>query len=143
MSICVGVDIGGTKIGASAVRPDGSVLAQGRRETPARDPDQIVAAVADVVRELQQQARAEGEEVVAVGAACAGFIDRAGETVIFAPNPCSGRVTALCSKPVISTRSPGRIRLRMAMFSPWVQLEVNTTCSGAHSNISPALSRQR
>lgn len=86
MSICVGVDIGGTKIGASAVRPDGSVLAQGRRETPARDPDQIVAAVADVVRELQQQARAEGEEVVAVGAACAGFIDRTGETVLFAPN---------------------------------------------------------
>lgn len=86
MSISVGVDIGGTKIAASAVRADGTVLARGRRETPARDADQIVLAVADVVRELKDQVRAEGEDVVAVGAACAGFIDRSGETVLFAPN---------------------------------------------------------
>lgn len=107
MSICVGVDIGGTKIAASAVRPDGSVLASGRRETPARDADQIVQAVADVVHELGEQVRAQGEDVVAVGAACAGFIDRAGEMVLFAPNlawrdePLKARLEAQIPLPVV------------------------------------------
>lgn len=86
MSICVGVDIGGTKIAASAVSADGRCLHQGRRETPARDPDQIIAAVADVVGELGEKVQADGEQVLAVGVACAGFIDRSGETVLFAPN---------------------------------------------------------
>ena len=34
-------------------------------------------------------------------------------------------------------------KLRMAIFRPWVQLEVNTTCSGSHPKNSPARSRQR
>lgn len=86
MSICVGVDIGGTKIAASAVAADGRCLHQARRETPARDPDQITLAVAAVVAELQQRVSADGGSVQAVGVACAGFIDRAGATVQFAPN---------------------------------------------------------
>ena len=86
MSICVGVDIGGTKIAASAVDQDGRVLHRARRETPAQDPDLIARAVADVTAELQAAVAADGGQVGALGAACAGFIDKAGETVVFAPN---------------------------------------------------------
>lgn len=85
MSICVGVDIGGTKIAASAVSEHGRILHQARRETPAQSPDDIVAAVAEVVADLQQQL-GDGQPVEAVGVACAGFIDRAGDVVVFAPN---------------------------------------------------------
>ena len=60
-----------------------------------------------------------------------------------ARRPWSVRVTALCSKPEIITRSPGEISDRMARFSPWVQLEVMTTRSGGQSNMAPAVSRQQ
>lgn len=87
MSINVGVDIGGTKIAASAVDASGTVLAAARRETPAQDPELICRAVADVVAELRTQVSAEhGEDVAAVGVACAGFIDSGGQNVVFAPN---------------------------------------------------------
>lgn len=84
MSICVGVDIGGTKIAASAVQ-DGRILEQALRETPAQAPDDIVTAVADVLRELTERLGPE-RPVDAVGVACAGFIDRSGDMVVFAPN---------------------------------------------------------
>ena len=45
MSLCLGVDIGGTKIAASAVAPDGSILARARRESPAQDADRIERTV--------------------------------------------------------------------------------------------------
>ncbi|GAA1179776.1 ROK family glucokinase [Ornithinimicrobium humiphilum] len=106
MTTCVGVDVGGTKIAACAVDEHGTVLRRARRETPAQDPAQIVTAVAEVVEELADGA-APGEEVTAVGVACAGFIDRAGETVVFAPNlawrdePLRARLRALVDLPVV------------------------------------------
>ena len=53
-----------------------------------------------------------------------------------------GRITALCSKPETSTRLPGLMMLSMAMFSPWVQLAVSTTCSGLQEKSPAACSRQ-
>ncbi|MGC5583639.1 ROK family glucokinase [Ornithinimicrobium sp. W1665] len=107
MGICVGVDIGGTKIAASAVDQDGRVLHRARRETPAQDPDLIARAVADVTEELQRAVAADGNRVSALGAACAGFIDKAGETVVFAPNlawrdePLKARLEELVGLPVV------------------------------------------
>lgn len=106
MTTCVGVDIGGTKIAASAVDDSGTVLRRARRETPAQDPDQIARAVAEVVGELADGA-GEGEAVRAVGVACAGLVDRAGETVVFAPNlawrdePLKARLEALVGLPIV------------------------------------------
>ncbi len=106
MSTCVGVDIGGTKIAAGVVDEDGRVLRRARRETPAHDPDQIARAVADVVTELVDGA-GDGETVTAVGVACAGLVDRAGETVVFAPNlawrdePLKARLRGLVGLPVV------------------------------------------
>lgn len=81
MTVTVGLDIGGTKIAGAAVDPEGRILATARRETPAQDPAAIVTAAADLVRELSTSV-----QVSAIGVACAGFVDRAGTTVLFAPN---------------------------------------------------------
>ncbi|WP_153396512.1 ROK family glucokinase [Ornithinicoccus halotolerans] len=86
MSLSVGVDIGGTKIAASSVDGDGAIRYRARRETPAQDPEAIAEAVADMVTELSERAGEQQEEIGAVGVACAGFVDAAGSTVLFAPN---------------------------------------------------------
>ncbi|ANS78211.1 Putative sugar kinase [Serinicoccus hydrothermalis] len=99
------MDIGGTKIAASAVS-DGKILEQALRETPAQAPDDIVAAVGDVVRELQERL-GEDRPVEAVGVACAGFIDRSGDVVVFAPNlawrdePLRARLEEATGLPVV------------------------------------------
>jgi glucokinase len=106
VTTCVGVDVGGTKIAASAIDEDGQILRRARRETPAQDPDQIAHAVAEVVTELAGGAR-QDETVRAVGVACAGLIDRAGETVVFAPNlawrdePLKARLEDLVGLPIV------------------------------------------
>lgn len=107
MKISVGVDIGGTKIAGSAVTPDGQILHRARRETPAQDPDLIVTAVAELVEELSAPLAADDHELGAVGVACAGFIDRRGETVVFSANlawrdePLKARVEEVVDLPVI------------------------------------------
>ncbi|MHB8274376.1 MAG: ROK family glucokinase [Dermatophilaceae bacterium] len=77
----IGLDIGGTKISGCVIDSSGVILARGRRDTPAQDPGAIVDEAADLIRELSFE-----REIDAVGVACAGFIDRTGSTVLFAPN---------------------------------------------------------
>ena len=102
MSVTIGVDIGGTKIAAGVVSATGEILARARRDTPAQDPDQIAHDVAALVAELA----ADAHRRRAVGVACAGFIDRTGSTVLFAPNlawrdePLKMRLEALVDHPV-------------------------------------------
>ena len=103
MSVTIGVDIGGTKIAGGVVSATGEILARARRDTPAQDPDQIAHDVAALVAELQ----VGRDDVRAVGVACAGFVDRIGSTVLFAPNlawrdePLKRRLEALVDLPVI------------------------------------------
>lgn len=107
MTLNIGVDVGGTKIAASAVDERGGIFAQARRETPAQDVDAIAGAVVEVVDELRERAGAEGHEVTGVGVACAGFVDAAGTTVVFAPNlawrnePLAARVQERAGIPVV------------------------------------------
>lgn len=107
MKISLGVDIGGTKIAASVVSQTGKILHRARRETPAQDPDLLVTVVQELVQELSGPLAADGHEVGAVGVACAGFIDRRGETVVFSPNlawrdePFKARVEEAIGLPVI------------------------------------------
>jgi glucokinase len=79
--LTIGVDIGGTKIAAGVVDPDGTIVAGTRRDTPADDPHQTAGVIADAIREL-----AADHEVVAVGLGAAGFVDAGRSTVMFAPN---------------------------------------------------------
>ncbi|QWC85648.1 ROK family protein [Nocardioidaceae bacterium] len=81
--VVVGVDVGGTKTLAAVVEPDGRVVRRVRVPTPARDgdPAELEEAVAGAV-----SAVLDGETLLALGLAVAGFVDAQGETVTFAPH---------------------------------------------------------
>jgi glucokinase len=99
----IGLDIGGTKIAGGLVSLDGRILAEARCDTPAQDPDRIAHEAAALVAEL---AGGTDHEVVGVGVACAGFVNRTGSHVLFAPNlawgdaPLKQRLGALVRFPV-------------------------------------------
>lgn len=81
MNATIGLDIGGTKISGGVIDRDGTILARGRRDTPALDPQAIIREATSLTRELSAQHRID-----AVGVACAAYIDRAGSLVYFSPN---------------------------------------------------------
>src|SRR5690349_11497167 len=81
--VVVGVDIGGTKVLAGVVDGEGRVGRTALRTTPGRRvvtnrvEDALVEAVVDA---------AGGDPLAGVGVAAAGFVDSAGERVMFAPH---------------------------------------------------------
>ncbi|HEY1135794.1 MAG TPA: ROK family protein [Nocardioides sp.] len=79
----VGVDVGGTKILAGVVDAEGDVQQVAVRRTPGRTSSVLLleSAVAEAVEEV-----VDGAAVAAVGLAAAGFVDAAGERVMFAPH---------------------------------------------------------
>jgi len=81
VSLTIGVDIGGTKVLGGVVDPDGRVIAQTRRDTPADDVSQTLRMIVEVVTEL-----ADRHPVEAVGVGAAGWIDETRSRVLFAPN---------------------------------------------------------
>jgi glucokinase len=103
-AVYIGVDIGGTKVMAAAVADDGEVGPIARRETPGRRVE--VALVEDALTEAVQEAAA-GRAIAAVGVAAAGFVDAAGERVMFAPHlpwrddPTRSRLEARWNVPVL------------------------------------------
>jgi glucokinase len=97
----IGLDVGGTKIGAARVGADGSILARARVPSPATDPERTVAAMVEVARQVLTP------DVVAVGIGAAGLVDSATGILRFAPNlawrdvPLAERVTAAMGLPAI------------------------------------------
>lgn len=102
MSLTIGVDIGGTKVGGGLVDENGNVLATTRRPTPADDTTGVIQAVKEVVEELR-----EGREIEAVGIGAAGWISSDRSTVMLAPNlswkdePLRDKVAAVIDLPVV------------------------------------------
>ena len=100
----IGVDIGGTKVMAAVVDPDGAVGPIARRSTPGRRV--AVSLVEDALTEAVLEA-ADGRPVAAVGIAAAGFVDADGERVMFAPHlpwrddPTRSRLEARWGFPVL------------------------------------------
>lgn len=81
MKRAVAVDIGGTKIAAALVTPDGELSAHRRARTPALEgPDAVLDAVATLVAELVD---VEAGGIVGVGVGTAGAVD-----------VCSGRIVS-------------------------------------------------
>jgi len=99
----VGVDIGGTKVMAATVAGDGTVGPIARRSTPGRRVP--VSLVEDALTEAIEEA-AGGRPIAGVGIAAAGFVDAAGERVMFAPHlpwrddPTRSRLEARWQVPV-------------------------------------------
>jgi glucokinase len=99
---CIGIDIGGTKIAGALVDASGMVIRAQRLPTPANDPDALIEAVVGLIEEL-----AEGEKVLGVGVAAAGFIDADQANIIYAPNlswrnePFKSKLEAKLTLPVV------------------------------------------
>ena len=81
--VVVGIDIGGTKVLAGVVDVDGAVRRTASRTTPGRRVD--VALVEEALSAALSEVVGE-DRLRAVGLAAAGFVDRAGELVRFAPH---------------------------------------------------------
>jgi glucokinase len=81
VSLAIGVDIGGTKVLGGVVDPDGTVIEQARRDTPADDPKEVLERIVEVIEELSAK-----HDVEAVGIGAAGWIDADRSTVLYAPN---------------------------------------------------------
>ncbi len=83
MPLFIGVDIGGTKVLATAVSRSGRVLRTARRTTPGRRVE--ARLVEDALTEAVQEI-AGIRRIGAIGIAAAGFVDAQGERVRFAPH---------------------------------------------------------
>ncbi|GAB2658872.1 ROK family glucokinase [Kribbella swartbergensis] len=102
MGLTIGIDVGGTKIAAGIVGPDGAIVARTHRDTPATSVDETAAAICDAAAEL-----IAGHDVEAVGIGAAGFVSSDRSTVLFAPNlawrdePLGARVAETLKIPVV------------------------------------------
>ncbi|HET6988064.1 MAG TPA: ROK family protein, partial [Kribbella sp.] len=102
MGLTIGIDVGGTKIAAGLVGPDGVIGTRAHRDTPADSVDGIAAAICDAAAEL-----IAGHDVEAVGIGAAGFVSSDRSTVLFAPNlawrdePLGARVAEQLKIPVV------------------------------------------
>lgn len=77
----VAIDLGGTKIAAAAVDRQGACGPVITRPTPAREgPDQVLAAIAEAVREVSDTT----PRIIGAGVGAAGVIDAASGTVLSA-----------------------------------------------------------
>jgi glucokinase len=81
VELTIGVDVGGTKIAAGVVDPEGRLLEQVRVETPATTAQAVERGIVAAVRPLLDR-----HPVVSVGLAVAGFVDEKRSTLRFAPN---------------------------------------------------------
>lgn len=81
--VVVGVDIGGTKVLAGVVDREGRVGRTALRTTPGRRV--VTSRVEDALVEAIVAAAAS-QPIVGVGVAAAGFVDSAGDRVMFAPH---------------------------------------------------------
>lgn len=74
----LGIDVGGTKLVAATVAADGTVLDRRRARTPARDADELVATLRQLIDEL-------AGDGLPVGIGIAGMVDPGGR-VRYGPN---------------------------------------------------------
>src|SRR5215204_2816710 len=77
----IGVDIGGTKIAAAVVTPEGKILNEVRYPTQAVPPNRLIETIARAITEVR-----DGFEVGGVCVAVPGLILASDNKVIFAPN---------------------------------------------------------
>src|SRR5215217_4428574 len=77
----IGVDVGGTKIAAAVVSPEGEILNETRYPTLAVPPGRLVDTISRAIKEVK-----DGFEVGGVCVAVPGLILAAENKVVFAPN---------------------------------------------------------
>ena len=115
----IGVDLGGTKVEVAVVDAGGNILQRLKQPTHVETgPDRIMAAIAAMVRQLQEQGPQTPPAGVGVGVA--GQINAATGVVRFAPNlnwrevPLQDRLQTALTLPVVVTND-----VRAATWGEW------------------------
>ncbi|PTX60303.1 glucokinase [Melghirimyces profundicolus] len=79
---CIGVDLGGTKIAAARVEPNGYLTSRVRMETRAREgPERVLERISEAIRNVMA-----GGEVDGIGVASPGPLDARTGTILSPPN---------------------------------------------------------
>jgi glucokinase len=100
--LAIGIDIGGTKVAAGVVDPEGRIVSEARRSTPGSDPRAVEQVIVELVEELGRGAR-----IRSVGIGAAGWMDLDGGTVLFSPHlawrnePLRDNLERLLRRPVM------------------------------------------
>lgn len=99
----VGIDIGGTKISGALVDDQGNILTQLRAPSPINSSSKMIDSISSLIESLTQ-----GEKIVGVGVAAAGFLSADRETMYYSPNiaawnnePLRAKLQSSVSKPVL------------------------------------------
>lgn len=83
----LGVDLGGTKILAGVITPEGAILGRSKKKTRAeRGPDKIVERIVQAVMEATEAAGMAVTDCAGLGIGAPGQIDLANGSIIYAPN---------------------------------------------------------
>ncbi|MGA4670313.1 ROK family glucokinase [Propionibacteriaceae bacterium Y1923] len=100
--LSIGIDIGGTKLSAGVVDPQGRILSKTTVATPSTDPQQVEDTICAVVADLGTDL-----PITAVGVGAAGWIDAEHSLVRFSPHlawrnePLQQRLQARLPVPVL------------------------------------------
>jgi glucokinase len=97
----IGIDIGGTKMAGALVDEAGNILQELKIPSPIDDSDQMIDAIASLISKL-----GEGENVIAVGVAAAGFMSADREIMYHSPNIAAWRNEPLKRRIEITTKLP-------------------------------------
>ena len=82
----IGIDIGGTKMAGALVDDAGTVVNELKIPSPIDDSDQMIEAISSLISTL-----GEGQQVMAVGVAAAGFMSADREVMYHSPNIAAWR----------------------------------------------------
>lgn len=82
----IGIDIGGTKMAGALVDDAGNVVKELKIPSPIDDSDQMIEAISSLISTL-----GEGQQVMAVGVAAAGFMSADREVMYHSPNIAAWR----------------------------------------------------
>ena len=97
----IGIDIGGTKMAGALVDDKGNILNELKIPSPIDDSNQMVEAIGSLISKLSQ-----GEQVVAVGVAAAGFISADRDLMYHSPNIAAWRNEPLKKRIETTTKLP-------------------------------------
>jgi glucokinase len=83
----IGIDLGGTKVLAAVVDPDGTILGEAKEKTrPGEGPEAVIDRMADAVRAAVDEAKVTWEDILALGVGAPGPIDPKAGVVHHTPN---------------------------------------------------------
>jgi glucokinase len=91
MKTYIGIDLGGTNVRCSVVKPDGTVVETVKGPSHAKDgAEAVVSNIVDLVKQLHDWQDASG-----IGIAVPGPVARDGNGMAMATNiPCHGKISA-------------------------------------------------